>query len=174
MNREDGVLEDRRLPHGAAAIGAAAVGLTGIGLGLLAAVLMTFTMPSATTAAGTPESEHYIPAAEVKAAFDKGAVLVNSANYMVHASRREAAGMAEVHVRDTDIIHVLEGSAVLVIGGSVVEGTSTADDELRGASIQGGVERHLVPGDVLVVPKGMPHWFREVRAPFLYYVVKVR
>ena len=34
--------------------------------------------------------------------------------------------------------------------------------------------RRLVPGDVVVVPNGVPHWFKEVEAPFLYYVVKVR
>jgi hypothetical protein len=25
-----------------------------------------------------------------------------------------------------------------------------------------------------VIPNGTPHWFKEVKAPFLYYVVKVR
>src|SRR5215213_8350940 len=50
----------------------------------------------------------------VSAAFDKGAVLVgggNDRNYMVHASRREKPGMAEVPTWDTDVIYVLEGSA---------------------------------------------------------------
>ena len=27
---------------------------------------------------------------------------------------------------------------------------------------------------VVVVPNGVPHWFKEVNAPFTYYVVKVR
>jgi len=27
---------------------------------------------------------------------------------------------------------------------------------------------------VLVVPRGTPHWFKEVSGTFLYYVVKVR
>jgi glc operon protein GlcG len=29
-------------------------------------------------------------------------------------------------------------------------------------------------GDVVVIPNGVPHWFKEVEAPFLYYVIKVR
>jgi mannose-6-phosphate isomerase-like protein (cupin superfamily) len=62
----------------------------------------------------------------------------------------------------------------MVTGGTVVGGRATADDEVRGDSITGGSERHLAVGDVLVVPKGMPHWFREVNGTFLYYVVKVR
>jgi quercetin dioxygenase-like cupin family protein len=27
-------------------------------------------------------------------------------------------------------------------------------------------------GDVVVVPAGVPHWFKEVRGPFLYFVCK--
>ncbi len=61
---------------------------------------------------------------KVNAAFAKGAVLLDGSggrNYMVHASHREKAGMAEVHERDADIVYVLEGSATLVTGGTVVE-----------------------------------------------------
>lgn len=32
----------------------------------------------------------------------------------------------------------------------------------------------ITKGDVVVIPNGTPHWFKEVKAPFLYYVVKVR
>lgn len=118
----------------------------------------------------------YLSAAQVSAAFAKGAVLVDGAgrNYMVHASRRDQAGEAEVHVRDTDIIHVLEGATTFVTGGTVVDGRTTAPDEIRGRAIQGGETRRLGKGDVIVVPNGTPHWFREVDGPVLYYVVKVR
>ena len=34
--------------------------------------------------------------------------------------------------------------------------------------------RTLASGDVMIIPNGVPHWFKEVQAPFLYYVVKVR
>jgi glc operon protein GlcG len=118
----------------------------------------------------------YLPAAQVAAAFARGAVLVDGAgrNYMVHASRRDAAGEAEVHVRDTDIIHVLEGTTTFVTGGTVVDGRTTAPDEIRGRAIRDGETRRLGKGDVIVVPNGTPHWFRDVEGPVLYYVVKVR
>lgn len=114
---------------------------------------------------------------QVKAAFAKGAVLFDGAgdrNYMVHASRRDSAGLAEVHAKDTDIIYVLDGTATVVTGGSVVEGHETATDEVRGRRIQNGERRKLAKGDVMIVPNGTPHWFQEVRGPFTYYVVKVR
>jgi mannose-6-phosphate isomerase-like protein (cupin superfamily) len=81
--------------------------------------------------------------------------------------------MAEVHTRDTDIVYVLSGTATLVTGGTVVGGRETAMDEVRGASVTDGETRRLVKGDVVVVPNGVPHWFKEVASPFLYYVVKV-
>lgn len=122
-------------------------------------------------AAGTPRAT-YMPSAQVAAAFAKGSPLVETEGYKVHASRREAPGMAEVHERDTDIIYVLEGRATIVTGGEVVGGRSTAMDEIRGASIRGGTAQRLERGDVLIVPQGVPHWFTQVDAPFLYYVVK--
>jgi glc operon protein GlcG len=116
----------------------------------------------------------FIPAERVSAAFAKGAVLVNNGSYQVHASRREAPGQVEVHAKDTDIIYMLEGTTVLVTGGSVVGGTTSAPDEIRGTSVQGGETRTLTKGDVIIVPKGTPHWFKEVSPPVLYYVVKVQ
>ena len=116
----------------------------------------------------------YIPADQVNAAFAKGAVLINSGNYMVHASRRDAEGQVEIHTRDADIIYMLEGTTTLVTGGEIVGAKNTASDEIRGTSVRGGDARKLSKGDVIVVPKGTPHWFKDVSGPVLSYVVKVR
>jgi len=118
----------------------------------------------------------YFPAEKVSAAFAKGAVLFDGdgRNYMVHASRRDAAGQAEVHVKDTDIIYMLDGSTTFVTGGTVVGGKTTAPDEIRGTSVEHGDTRRLGKGDVIIVPNGTPHWFKDVDGPVLYYVVKVR
>ena len=118
----------------------------------------------------------YFPAEKVSAAFAKGAVLFDGdgRNYMVHASRRDAAGQAEVHVKDTDIIYMLDGSTTFVTGGTVIGGKTTAPDEIRGTSVEHGETRRLAKGDVIIVPNGTPHWFKDVDGPVLYYVVKVR
>ena len=96
----------------------------------------------------------------------------HSDKYMVHASRREQPGMAEVHTKDADIVYVLEGTATLVTGGGAVNLKPIAADEFRGEKIDGGETRQLAKGDVIIVPAGVPHWFKEVSNPFLYYVVK--
>ena len=130
---------------------------------------------NATAAAAGPQL-HYYRAENVAKSFAEGAVLFAepSVNYMIHTSRRTAAGMAEVHTQDTDLIHVLEGSATFVTGGTVVAPRNIAADEIRGSAIDGGETRMLAPGDVIIVPAGMPHWFKAVRGPVLYYTVKVR
>jgi len=110
-------------------------------------------------------------------AFTKGSVLEdgsNGENYMVHASRREKAGMSEIHELDTDIIYVLDGMATFLTGGKSIDSKMVAQNEFRGSSIEGGETRQLKKGDVVIVPKGTPHWFKQVDGAFLYYVVKVR
>jgi len=44
--------------------------------------------------------------------------------------------------------------------------------QLLGTGIEGGETHHLVKGDVIVIPAGVPHWFKEVRGPLLYFTVK--
>src|SRR5690349_12402180 len=106
---------------------------------LAAAALLAFSLLAA-TARGDDTTVSYFRAATARSSFDKGAVLYNpgTTNYMVHTSRRTEAGKAEVHRLDTDIIYVLEGSATFVTGGTVVDGTDTAADEVRGTAIAGG------------------------------------
>ena len=111
---------------------------------------------------------------QVKAAFTKGTPLIEVGDYKIHASRRDGSGMVEIHTRDTDIAYVLQGSATLVTGGTAVGVTAIGPEELRGSGIQGGETHQLVPGEVVVIPNGVPHWFKQVQGPFLYYVVKVR
>lgn len=115
-----------------------------------------------------------LPSDQVAAAFRKGMPLVEKENYKVHASRREAAGQAEVHLEDTDIIYVLTGSATFVTGGTVGGAKNIEPEEIRGTSIEGGQTRTIRAGELVIVPNGTPHWFKEVPAPMTYYVVKVR
>lgn len=122
-----------------------------------------------------PAPVTYFEKEKVATAFEKGAVLFDGSDkYMVHASHRDKAGMAEVHTKDADIIYVLEGTAVFVTGGTVVEPKPIAAAEIRGKEISGGDTRRLSKGDVIIVPAGTPHWFKQVSTPFNYYVVKAR
>ena len=131
-----------------------------------------------TSLGGTTPSEtvHYFTRDQVAASFARGAVLLDGTgrSYMVHTSRRETPGQAEIHTRDTDIIYVIEGSATFITSGTAVDTKTTAPDELRGSAIEGGETRRIAKGDVITVPAGTPHWFKDVKGPIAYYTVKVR
>ena len=118
----------------------------------------------------------FFDASQVSTSFSKGAVLFDGTNrnYMVHTSRREKPGMAEVHTLDTDIIYVLEGNATFVTGGAAIDPKEVAPNEIRGSRIEGGDVRQLTKGDVIIVPNNTPHWFKDVSGTFLYYTIKVR
>lgn len=111
---------------------------------------------------------------KVENAFAKGMPLLISSSYKIQAGRRVTApGEVEVHEHDTDIFYVTEGHATFVTGGSMEGGKPTAAGEIRGKTIVGGVERQLKKGDIIVIPAGVPHWFKQVTNPFLYLVIKV-
>ena len=141
----------------------------------LAAVVALAALPLGIARAQSDDSSvRYVGHDEVTAAFAKGKPMIEVGDYKIHASRREGPGLVEVHTRDTDIAYVLQGSATLVTGGAALGLKEIGNEEFRGSAIEGGNTRQLNPGDVVVIPNGTPHWFKEVKAPFLYYVVKVR
>jgi len=132
---------------------------------------------------GDPEKVTNLPVSyfskgQTEAAFEKNSVLLlgdkEGRNYQVNASRRDGPGAVEVHTRDTDVFYVLNGSATIVTGGTMTDGKPIAPDEIRGKEITGGETRDLAPGDAMIIPSGVPHWFKSVQGPFLYFTVKVR
>ncbi|HEU4833459.1 MAG TPA: heme-binding protein [Pyrinomonadaceae bacterium] len=118
----------------------------------------------------------FFDAKQVSTSFSNGAVLLDGSDrhYMVHTSRRDKPGLAEIHALDTDIIYVLQGSATLVTGGTAVDAKQTETNEIRGSRIEGGITRQLSKGQVIIVPNNTPHWFKEINGEFLYYTIKVR
>ena len=90
---------------------------------------------------------------------------------MVH---REATGDAELHETQADIIVVQTGEGSLVYGGQITDGKTTAPNEIRGPGITGGMEKPLMPGDVVEMPAKVPHWVKVAPGKQItYLVVKV-
>jgi len=114
----------------------------------------------------------FIDSKNVSAAFAKGMPLLETAGYKVHASRRVEPGQAEIHTLDTDVIYVVDGSATLVTGGKAVDAKEIAPNEIRGTKIEGGEAHQIAKGDVIVIPKGVPHQFTAVTGELHYFVCK--
>lgn len=77
-----------------------------------------------------------------------------------------------VHHLSVDTWVVMEGSATAVTGGELVNIKMTpGSDDTSGDSIKGGVEQPLKPGDILFVPPGVPHGFKDIKG-FRAYLIR--
>ena len=100
-----------------------------------------------------PSAATYIPKQKVHEQFRTGGLLLQTPSYKLDAGCRTGPGAVERHDHETDIMHIVHGSATVVTG----------EDKYL-----------LNEGDVLVIPNGMPHQFVDVTAPFFYLVTKVQ
>ena len=103
----------------------------------------------------------------------KSASLVNTTEYIVSCSNRTGAGFVEIHAKETDVFYIVDGAATFITGGMAQDVKADTPVQSRASGIQGGETHHLVKGDVVLVPAGQPHWFKEVPASVSYFVVKV-
>jgi mannose-6-phosphate isomerase-like protein (cupin superfamily) len=93
-------------------------------------------------------------------------------NHLLLKTRREASsGQAELHERQADLIVVQSGQATIIIGGKIVNGKTTATNEIRGTSIEGGERQALKAGDIVHVPVNTPHQVLLNAGQTLDYVV---
>jgi mannose-6-phosphate isomerase-like protein (cupin superfamily) len=115
----------------------------------------------------------YIGHDKVADALAKGGSLAATKDYTVSGSHRTAPGQVEVHEKETDILYIMDGEATFVTGGAMVGGKMSKAGQWLGSDITGGQTHHLVKGDVVTIPAGMPHWFKEVPKSVSYFVVKV-
>jgi mannose-6-phosphate isomerase-like protein (cupin superfamily) len=92
----------------------------------------------------------------------------------VYALRPNKPLGIELHGVDTDIVLVVEGTGTFVTNETITEPRPIRPDEGTGTSIRDGNPRHLEKGAVLVIPKGTPHWLREINGTIDFFAVKVR
>ncbi|HEY2844714.1 MAG TPA: cupin domain-containing protein [Bryobacteraceae bacterium] len=115
----------------------------------------------------------YIGHDKVADALAKGGSLTATKEYTVSGAHRTAAGQVEMHEKETDILYITDGEATFVTGGTMVGGKMSKAGQWLGTDITGGQTQHLTKGDVITIPAGMPHWFKEVPKSVNYFVVKV-
>jgi mannose-6-phosphate isomerase-like protein (cupin superfamily) len=88
-----------------------------------------------------------------------------------------------VHHRVSEIYHIIEGTATLVTGSDVVDMKARpANDRAvkflngpggNGNSVRNGAVHHLKPGDVIVIPAGVGHWFTRIDDHIKYLMIRV-
>jgi mannose-6-phosphate isomerase-like protein (cupin superfamily) len=90
-------------------------------------------------------------------------------HYRINIVRRTTGQGAIAHPDGTEVHHIIEGSATFVTGGTIVRSAGAA---AGAATIEGGVSRHVAKGDVILVPAGTPHWYKDLDAPITYLEVR--
>jgi quercetin dioxygenase-like cupin family protein len=140
-----------------------------------------FTTALALTAAGAVAQSRavtHVDSEKVAAALsgnNRGIVgpLVSAKDYTVSGIKRVKPGEVEIHDHETDIFYVTDGEATFVTGGTIVGGKQTAPGQTRGTDLHGGQTVQLKKGDVITIPAGVPHWFKDVSPSISYLTVKV-
>jgi mannose-6-phosphate isomerase-like protein (cupin superfamily) len=122
---------------------------------------------------GSSNGAFHFPERVLAEKFRTGGLLVDTDRYKLDAGRRIEPGEVEYHARTVDVMHVVRGSATVVIGGELRDPREVAPGELRADAVDGGTSHELGEGDVLAIPNGVAHQFVAVSDPFLYVVVKV-
>jgi mannose-6-phosphate isomerase-like protein (cupin superfamily) len=88
---------------------------------------------------------------------------------------------AIVHDRVTEVYHVVEGSGVIMTGGTLDDAKPLPADSTIvrrmvgpssiGTRISGGDRRRVQPGDILVIPPGTPHGFVAIDGQRIVYTL---
>jgi mannose-6-phosphate isomerase-like protein (cupin superfamily) len=106
----------------------------------------------------------------------------NVAVGVLHRSAK-AKQNAISHSQVTEIYYVLTGSGTFVTGGSMTDPSAAPADgttvkilvgpSTNGSGIRGGQSRTIGPGDVVIVPPGVAHWFSAIEQDLDYLVFRV-
>ena len=139
-------------------------------------LVLTTLLASAVMIAAEGDSTHgvnYAPSDKVATALAKGGTFIDGPDFMVQGSHRDKAGNAELHVKETDVLYIIEGTATFVTGGTMIGKHESRANQMIGTGIEGGQTFQLKKGDVITIEAGVPHWFKETSG-VSYYVVKVK
>ncbi len=166
-----------------------------IALGVVALVfplLAQDTRPSCNKCSGafisSDEIQAYLKRAPANAVTDQQvrAVDVGKSNVdvgVVYRGKQTAGGAVAEHDLVSEVYHVIDGSATLVLGFDITElKRRPADDQAvrllngpggNGLSIRNGATYQLKPGDVVIIPAGVGHWFTKIDDHIAYLMVRV-
>lgn len=102
------------------------------------------------------------------------APVANEDHYRINIVRRDAPGPAMAHTsgpaKGSEVHYIIDGAATVVTGGTLVRPAGTAG--LGHTTIEGGQSRRVSKGDVIFIPAGTPHWYKDVEGSVTYLEVR--
>ena len=166
-------------------------------LSALAVLLVVSQAVTLSQSSAHPQSATDVPLTDIRATIkaapadgilDQQIRVVDMGKYniavgVLHRSAKPAQQGAIDHAQVTEVYHIIDGSGTFVTGGTIANARPVPADNVihtilvgpstTGAAIQGGTSRHVGPGDVIIVPPGVAHWFSTVDTDMNYLVVRV-
>ena len=89
---------------------------------------------------------------------------------------KNVAADAVLHeTKVAEVYQILEGGGTLVTGGTLVDQRKPSGGSIstvRGSRIEGGVSRHVGPGDFIIIPGRTPHWWSKLDADLTYVIIR--
>ena len=94
---------------------------------------------------------------------------------MLHRTKPEVSAL--IHDRVTETYYIMSGSGTFVTGGTLGNPKPTDLSRVNAGmsqtgTRQGGVSQKVKPGDIIMIPAGTPHSFRELDGPISYLVYR--
>jgi len=98
-------------------------------------------------------------------------------------AKPETTGAVAEHDFVSEVYHIIEGTATIVLGPDLVNPKARPADletvrlfngpGFNSDSIRNGVSYDLKPGDVIVIPAGTGHWFTKIDDHITYLMVRI-
>jgi mannose-6-phosphate isomerase-like protein (cupin superfamily) len=102
--------------------------------------------------------------------------IANEDHYRINIVRRGSAGTAMAHAsgpaKGSEVHYIIDGAATVVTGGTLVRPSGAAGSAPGSVTIAGGESRRVAKGDVIVIPAGTPHWYKDVEGSVTYLEVR--
>ena len=98
--------------------------------------------------------------------------------YGVFRPRSMPGGAIRHQTSVTEIYYMLEGTGTLVTDGTIVDERSTGMSpntgrpNFGGSRVEGGTSRRMAPGDVVIIPGNVPHWWSSLDSDVRYLIFR--
>ena len=94
--------------------------------------------------------------------------------WTIHSNSRGKADEGVVHSHEdwTGLVVIMSGAATFITPGAASPSQGTRETSEGGRLIGAGESHRVGKGDVVVIPPGAPHMYKNIEEPFRYLVVQ--
>ena len=94
--------------------------------------------------------------------------------WTIHSNSRGKADEGELHSHEdwTGVVVIMSGAATFITPGTASTARGATETSAGGQLIGSGESHRVGKGDVVIIPPGAPHMYKNIEEPFRYLVVQ--